>query len=64
MQLGESDRTLVLSVSAATIDRLLGDVKVAASGAHQVAADLMALGEKWKVSPAKYSCALRNPWEK
>ena len=35
LQLGASERTLVLSVSAATIDRLLGDVKVAAAGGRR-----------------------------
>ena len=32
LKLGEADHDLVLAVSAATIDRVLGDVKVAASG--------------------------------
>jgi hypothetical protein len=32
LNLGEGDRDLVLAVSAATIDRVLGDVKIAASG--------------------------------
>jgi Integrase core domain len=32
LKLGQADRDRVLAVSAATIDRLLGDVKVAASG--------------------------------
>jgi hypothetical protein len=32
LNLGKSDRDRVLAISAATIDRLLGDVKVAASG--------------------------------
>ena len=32
LKLGEGDRDLVLAISSATIDRLLGDVKVAASG--------------------------------
>lgn len=32
LNLGKADRDLVLAISAATIDRLLGDVKVAASG--------------------------------
>jgi lambda repressor-like predicted transcriptional regulator len=36
LQLGESERALVLLVSAATIDRLLGDVKVAAAVAGGV----------------------------
>ena len=35
LRLGESERGLVLSVSAATIDRLLGDVKVAAAGGRR-----------------------------
>src|ERR1700693_4812222 len=35
LRLGESERSLVLSVSAATIDRLLGDVKVAAVGGRR-----------------------------
>jgi len=35
LQLGESERAMVLSVSAATIDRLLGDVKVAAAGGRR-----------------------------
>jgi hypothetical protein len=35
LRLGEIERTLVLSVSAATIDRLLGDVKVAAAGGRR-----------------------------
>jgi hypothetical protein len=32
LKLGKGDRDLVLAVSAATIDRVLGDVKIAASG--------------------------------
>jgi hypothetical protein len=32
LKLGKEDRDLVLAVSAATVDRVLGDVKVAASG--------------------------------
>jgi hypothetical protein len=32
LKLGEADRADVLAISAATIDRLLGDVKIAASG--------------------------------
>jgi|HubBroStandDraft_6_1064221.scaffolds.fasta_scaffold36904_1 hypothetical protein len=32
LQLGKADRDCVLAISAATIDRLLGDVKLAASG--------------------------------
>jgi hypothetical protein len=32
LKLGEGDRDLVLAISSATIDRLLGDVKVSASG--------------------------------
>src|ERR1700722_70028 len=32
LKLGKADRDLVLAISAATIDRLLGDVRVAASG--------------------------------
>jgi len=32
LQLGEADRDCVLAISAATIDRLLGDVKLVASG--------------------------------
>jgi hypothetical protein len=32
LKLGRVDRELVLAISAATIDRLLGDVRVAASG--------------------------------
>src|SRR6195256_1369044 len=32
LKLGEGDRDLVLAISSASIDRLLGDVKVAASG--------------------------------
>jgi Integrase core domain len=32
LKLGKGDRDLVLAISAATIDRVLGDVKVAASG--------------------------------
>lgn len=32
LKLGKADRDRVLAISAATIDRLLGDVKVAASG--------------------------------
>ena len=35
LRLGEIERTLVLAVSAATIDRLLGDVKVAAAGGRR-----------------------------
>jgi hypothetical protein len=35
LRLGEIERTLVLSVSAATIDRLLADVKVAAAGGRR-----------------------------
>ena len=35
LQLGAIERTLVLSVSAATIDRLLGDVKIAAAGGRR-----------------------------
>ena len=35
LRLGAIERTLVLSVSAATIDRLLGDVKVAAAGGRR-----------------------------
>lgn len=35
LKLGKVDRDLVLAVSAATIDRLLGDVKVAASGGRR-----------------------------
>lgn len=35
LQLGERERRLVLSISAATIDRLLGDVKVAAAGGRR-----------------------------
>jgi hypothetical protein len=35
LRLGEGERELVLSVSAATIDRLLGDVKVAAAGGRR-----------------------------
>jgi hypothetical protein len=35
LKLGEVDRDLVLAVSATTIDRLLGDVKVAASGGRR-----------------------------
>jgi hypothetical protein len=35
LQLGERERSLVLSISAATIDRLLGDVKVAAAGGRR-----------------------------
>jgi hypothetical protein len=35
LRLGEIERTGVLSVSAATIDRLLGDVKVAAAGGRR-----------------------------
>jgi hypothetical protein len=35
LRLGEIERTLVLSVSAATIDRLLIDTKVAASGGRR-----------------------------
>jgi hypothetical protein len=35
LQLGEQERKLVLSISAATIDRLLGDVKVAAAGGRR-----------------------------
>jgi hypothetical protein len=35
LRLGEIERTLVLSVSAATIDRLLGEVKVAVAGGRR-----------------------------
>jgi hypothetical protein len=35
LQLGENERAMVLSVSAATVDRLLGDVKVAAAGGRR-----------------------------
>ena len=35
LQLGPSERILVLSISAATIDRLLGDVKIAAAGGRR-----------------------------
>jgi hypothetical protein len=35
LALGDCDRALVLSVSAATIDRLLGDVKIAAAGGRR-----------------------------
>jgi hypothetical protein len=35
LKLGKADRDLVLAVSAATIDRVLGDVKVAASGGRR-----------------------------
>ena len=35
LRLGEGERRLVLSVSAATIDRLLADVKVAAAGGRR-----------------------------
>jgi hypothetical protein len=35
LQLGESERSLVLSISAATIDRLLSDVKIAAAGGRR-----------------------------
>src|SRR6202008_3556422 len=35
LQLGQPDRDRVLAISAATIDRLLGDVKVAASGGRR-----------------------------
>lgn len=35
LKLGNGDRDLVLAVSAATIDRVLGDVKVAASGGRR-----------------------------
>jgi hypothetical protein len=35
LQLGEKERSLVLSISAATIDRLLGDAKVAAAGGRR-----------------------------
>jgi Integrase core domain len=35
LKLGKGDRDLVLAVSAATIDRVLGDVKVAASGGRR-----------------------------
>ena len=35
LQLGQSERSLVLSISAATIDRLLGDVKIAAAGGRR-----------------------------
>src|SRR3981081_1627571 len=34
LKLGEGDRDLVLAISSASIDRLLGDVKVAASGGN------------------------------
>src|ERR1700730_9905767 len=40
LQLGQADRDRVLAVSAATIDRLLGDVKVAASGGKRRRAGL------------------------
>ena len=35
LQLSKSEEDLVLSVSAATIDRLLGEVKVAAAGGRR-----------------------------
>jgi hypothetical protein len=35
LQLGERERSLLLSISAATIDRLLGDAKVAAAGGRR-----------------------------
>ena len=35
LQLGKGERRLLLSVSAATIDRLLGDVRVAAAGGRR-----------------------------
>ena len=35
LQLGQADRDLVLGISAATIDRLLVDVKIAASGGRR-----------------------------
>jgi len=35
LQLGERERSLVLLISAATIDRLLGDVKIAAAGGRR-----------------------------
>ena len=35
LKLGQADRDRVLAISAATIDRLLGDVKVAASGGRR-----------------------------
>ena len=35
LQLGNGERRLLLSVSAATIDRLLGDVRVAAAGGRR-----------------------------
>src|SRR5246127_392616 len=35
LQLGQPDRDRVLAISAATIDRMLGDVKVAASGGRR-----------------------------
>ena len=35
LQLGESERNLALSISAATIDRLLSDVRVAAAGGRR-----------------------------
>ena len=35
LQLGQSDRDRVLAISAATIDRLLVDVKIAASGGRR-----------------------------
>jgi hypothetical protein len=39
LKLGKADRDHVLAISAATIDRLLGDVKVAASGGKRRRAD-------------------------
>jgi hypothetical protein len=36
LQLGHADRDRVLAISAATIDRLLVDVKVAASGTNRL----------------------------
>jgi hypothetical protein len=39
LKLGKADRDLVLAFSAATIDRLLGDLKVAASGGKRRRAD-------------------------
>ena len=40
LKLGQADRDRVLAISAATIDRLLGDVKVAASGGRRPATRL------------------------
>jgi hypothetical protein len=40
LKLGQADRDRVLAVSAATIDRLLGDVKVAASGGKRLRSGL------------------------